>query len=75
MNLRRLKPFIIGGALTGVSYTMIQTAPNVKRPEWLMGVLLFVGIPMFIVGIRMLWIAWKESREQDEEDRKPPKIV
>jgi hypothetical protein len=71
--VRGWKRWCIGGALTGVGYALIQGAPmaiGACRP------LLFVaGLAALILGIRILWTALMQARDEDDDRRKPPSIL
>jgi membrane protein DedA with SNARE-associated domain len=68
------KNFIIGGALSGSGYACINAASHAAN-TFLVLLLLVVGLTAFIAGVGILWIAWKKSKEEGDDQRKPPSIL
>jgi membrane protein DedA with SNARE-associated domain len=57
-----------------MGYGLMDAASHAKQ-GWISATLMLLSLAALIVGIRLLWITWKKSREQDEEERKPPSII
>jgi len=74
MKWRSLKPLLLGGALAGAGYGLINLAAVASNSAVSLASLA-TGLAALILGIRMLWIGWKKSSEEDEEKRKPPSIL
>jgi hypothetical protein len=78
-SFRHLKNFLIGGGLAGCGYACMQAAPRVEN--MLVFSLLFLGgLAALIVGVRMLWIAYRKdskmgSKSRDEEKPEPPSAL
>ena len=69
-----LKNFLIGGVLSGAGYACINAASRAAN-AFVILLLLVAGLAAFIIGVGILWIAWKKSKEKDDGERKPPSIL
>ncbi len=73
-TIQRIKNFLIGGALLGLGSASVDAAPRTTN-AFLMAFLLVAGLASVVAGVRILWIAWKKSKDEEEEQRKPPSIL